>query len=141
MRQQSINAPFVCMVKQCPTCAEEPQSYICGGDVGRISVFYDFAVPVTIGLNIELVNAAGHNVAIHYPSSELEQPPSVHTESNNTNDETDSVTILPAASSTSVAWVPPTDTVKSYSSITGAAVNITNYSKLNNALQQLQQTG
>ena len=110
------------MVKQCPTCAEEPQSYICGGDVGRISVFYDFAVPVTIGLNIQLVNAGGHNVAIHYPTSELKQPPSVHT-----NDNTDSVTISPAAAS---SFAPP-DTVKSYSSITGAAGNITKYSKLN----------
>ena len=119
------------MVKQCQTCAEEPQSYICGGDVGRISVFYDFAVPVTIGLNIEVVNAAGHNVAIHYPSSELKQPPSVHTESNDTNDDTDSVTILPAPSSISAPWVPTTKSVKSYSSLTGAAVNITKYSKLN----------
>ena len=125
------NTGGVCMVKQCPTCAEEPQSYICGGDVGRISVFYDFAVPVTIGLNIQLVNAAGQNVAIHYPSSELKQPPSVKTESNNTNYATDPNTILPSASSTSAPWVPPTDTVKSYSSITGAAGNITKYSKLN----------
>ena len=67
----------VCRVRMCPTCAEEDHSYVCGGEAGRISVFYDFAAPVTIGLNIEVVNTAGENVAIHYDSSSLQPPPSV----------------------------------------------------------------
>ena len=71
----------VCRVRMCPTCEEEDHSYVCGGEAGRISVFYHFAAPVTIGLNIEVVNTAGENVAIHYNNSSLQPTPSNMTES------------------------------------------------------------
>ena len=71
----------VCRVRLCPTCEEEDHSYVCGGEAGRISVFYHFAAPVTIGLNIEVVNTAGENVAIHYDNYSLQPAPSYMTES------------------------------------------------------------
>ena len=113
----------VCMVKPCPTCVEEPQIYTCGGEGGRFSVFYDFAIPVTIGLNVELLNAAGENVVIHYPSSELRRPPGVKNDFTHTSQRD--------KGSGTASWVASTGTPKSYSSITKVGVNITEYKKLN----------
>jgi hypothetical protein len=47
----------------------------CGGDNGRVSIYYDFAAPVTIGLNVFLYNSAGQNVVINYTTSGLPPPP------------------------------------------------------------------
>jgi hypothetical protein len=47
----------------------------CGGPNGLISIYDDFAAPVTIGLNVFLYNSAMQNVAINYTTSGLEEPP------------------------------------------------------------------
>ena len=67
----------ICMVKPCPLCQEEAKTFTCGGDAGIFSIFNNFAAPVTIGMNMELVNRAGENVAIHYPSSSVSMLPTV----------------------------------------------------------------
>ena len=125
-----------CMVKQCPTCTEREEIYTCGGDLGRISVFYNFSVPVTIGLNIQLRNIAGDNIAIHYDSSALPQPPAVTYAVNNTDNaaELDAMAtsaITGTTTGTTTKTSASFESTKTYTSITGAAVNITKYKNLN----------
>ena len=64
-----------CIFKPCETCGWTQEKYTCGGEMGKISVFYDFVAPVTVGLNVYLKNQAGENVVIHYPSSPHNHPP------------------------------------------------------------------
>ena len=40
-----------------------------------MSIYYDFAAPVTLGLNVVLYNSVGKNVAIDYATSGLLEPP------------------------------------------------------------------
>ena len=57
-----------CLVKPCPTCEDRYQNFTCGGPKGRISVIYDFAAPVTIGLNVYLKNDNGENT-LEFPKN------------------------------------------------------------------------
>ena len=46
----------------------------CGGDYGRVSIYFDFAAPVTVGLNVFLTNSDEQNVAIDYTMDILPPP-------------------------------------------------------------------
>merc|ERR1719234_815877 len=54
-----------------------PNTFLCGGEGGAISVYKEFNTPVTVGLHISVragPTISSANLAIHYDSSDHEEP-------------------------------------------------------------------
>ena len=74
---QETSTPDLCEYDCCGGACDDGLLSKCGGEFGRVSVYYQVSAPVTIGLSVQLINANGENVAIVYDDVTMTAPPEV----------------------------------------------------------------
>ena len=117
---QETITPDLCEYDCCGGACDDGLLSKCGGEFGRVSVYYQVSAPVTIGLAVQLLNVNKENVAIVYDGSTMVAPPEVTYQAITTPAPTTT-----AASTVAGATNPPAATTTNATSTTSGAAATT----------------